>query len=308
MRDLNGKVAFITGGTSGIGLGIAKALGAAGMRLMLTYRREEANREALSYFANHPRIDVRTLRLDVTDREQMARAAHETIATFGKVHLLCNNAAASLLTSIDLATHEDWDWIFGVNVNGISNALVSFLPLMKQQGEGGHVMNVASMGSFVSGPNAGVYTASKFAVRGISESLRYALAPHGIGVSLVCPGLTRTEIYRSPLTRPGRTQSMPPDTSFLERLASVHATGMDPDEVGHRTLIGLLRNDFYIFTHPEFRDELREVCDEIVASFPSEDPGDAPRLVYEEVRRRRKEDARRLLEALPHRSMSSLSP
>ncbi len=308
MQELNLKVAFITGGTSGIGLGIAKALGSAGMRLMLTYRREETRREALRYFADHPHIDVRTIRLDVTDREGMAQAARETLEVFGKVHLLCNSAAASLMGSIDLATHDDWDWIFDVNVKGVANALVSFLPLLKSHGEGGHVMNVASMGSFISGPIAGIYSASKFALRGISENLRYSLAPLGIGVSLVCPGLTRTQIYRSSLTRPGSAVATAlPDAQFLERMASIHATGMDPDEVGRRALAGLMRNEFYIFTHPEFREELRDICSEVVESFPQEDPGDAPRLVYEELRRRRKADARRAVDLLRGRSLSTTS-
>lgn len=297
MQDLTGRVAFITGGTTGIGLGIAKALGHAGMRLMLTYRREQAKEEALSYFAAHPHIDVRTIRLDVRDREGFARAARDTVEAFGKVHLLCNSAAVSLMSSIDVATHEDWDWIFDTNVKGVANGLVSFLPLMKAHGEGAHVMNVASMGSFISGPNAGVYSASKFALRGIAETLRYSLAPHGIGVSLVCPGLTRTGIFRSIVTR-ARSAAGEPDESYIERLAKIHAAGMDPDEVGRRALAGLRRGDFYIFTHPEFRDELRELCEEITAAFPEEDPGDAPRLVYEAERLRRKADARRLLESL----------
>lgn len=300
MRDLEGKVAFITGGTTGIGLGVAKALGGAGMRLILAYRREESKREAMNYFAAHPQIEVYTTPLDVTDREAMARAARQTIEAFGKVHLLCNSAGASLLGSMDLATHADWDWIFDVNVKGIANALVTFLPLLKAHGEGGHVMNVASMGSFITGPGAGIYAASKFAVRGISESLRYALAPHGIEVSLVCPGLTRTQIYRSPLSRPPGAAGIAgqPDSAFLGRLARIHATGMDPDEVGRRTLDGLLHGDFYIFTHPEFREELRLVCEEVINSFPDEDPGDAPRLEFEEMRRRAKADARHAVESL----------
>ncbi len=299
MQELKGRIAFITGGTSGIGLGIAKALGEAGMRLMLTYRREQAREEALSYFAAHPHIDVRTVRLDVRDREAVERAAQETVEAFGRVHLLCNSAAVSLIDRIDVATYEDWDWIFDTNVKGVANALVSFVPLLKAHGEGGHVMNVASMGSFISGPNAGVYSASKFALRGIAESLRFSLAPDGISVSLVCPGLTRTGIFRSIWSRPRiAAGTAEPDESYIERMERIHAAGMDPDEVGRRALAGLLRGDFYIFTHPEFREELRELCEEITASYPEEDPGEAPRLVYEVERRRRKADARRAVESL----------
>jgi NAD(P)-dependent dehydrogenase (short-subunit alcohol dehydrogenase family) len=299
MHELKGRVAFITGGTSGIGLGIAKALGEAGMRLMLTYRREQAKQEALSYFAAHPHIDVRTVQLDVRDREAVERAARETVEAFGSVHLLCNSAAVSLIEKIDTATHEDWDWIFDTNVKGVANVLVSFVPLLKAHGEGGHIMNVASMGSFISGAYAGVYSASKFALRGIAESLRFSLAPHRISVSLVCPGLTRTGIFRSIVTRPRTAAGMAEaDDSYIERMEKIHAAGMDPDEVGRRALAGLLRGDFYIFTHPEFREELREVCEEVTTAFPEEDPGEAPRLVYEAERLRRKAEARRAVESL----------
>jgi NAD(P)-dependent dehydrogenase (short-subunit alcohol dehydrogenase family) len=310
MQELSGKVAFVTGGTTGIGLGIAKALAGMGMRIVVTYRREEARRSALTYFAEYPDVEVHAIQVDVTDRGAVAAAAQETLDRFGKVHVLCNSAAVTLMGDMDAATYEDWDWVFDVNVKGVINTLVAFMPLIKAHGEGGHILNVASMGAFIAGPNAGVYCASKFAVRGISEGLRFNLAPFRIGVSLVCPGLTRTEIYRTPLNRPAHLTKTGTqlDPSFLERLANVHATGMDPDEVGRRVLQGLLRNDFYIFTHPEFRREIEEICGELLAEFPAAPAGDAPRLVYEELRRSRKAEARRFVQDLRDEALRALGP
>ena len=104
------------------------------------------------------------------------------------------------------ASYADYDWIMGVNFGGVVNGLVTFIPRLKAQGEGGHIVNVASMAAYLSGPQAGIYTASKFAVRGLTECLRYNLAPHGIGVSLMCPGLTRTNAWDSALRRPASSR------------------------------------------------------------------------------------------------------
>src|SRR5690606_13724953 len=114
------------------------------------------------------------------------------------VHVLCNNAGVNLLRPTEHASREDWDWIVGVNLHGVINVLTEFLPPMKARGEGGHIVNIASMSAFIAGPLSGVYAASKFAVRGLSESLRYSLAPDGIGVTLVCPGLVKTDIFLAP--------------------------------------------------------------------------------------------------------------
>jgi short-subunit dehydrogenase len=142
------------------------------------------------------------------------------------------------------------------------------------------------MASFIAGPGAGIYTTSKFAVRGLTESLRFSLLPHRIGVSLLCPGLVRSRIYQSDRVRPARlsTHTTPPDAEFMRLLPQVHEAGMSPEEIGEKVLRGIRRNDFYIFPHPEFREELRAIFDEVLAALPDE-PVPPERLTFEEGRR-----------------------
>jgi short-subunit dehydrogenase len=173
----------------------------------------------------------------------------------------------------DTATYADYDWIMGVNFGGVVNGLVSFLPRIKAHGEGGHVVNVASMAAYLSGPQAGIYTASKFAVRGLTESLRYNLAPHDIGVSLMCPGLTRTNAWNSALRRPeafGDSGLGPVDPAQLQTFGGAFELGMDPDEVGRKTVEGIRENRAVIFSHPEFADDFREIYEASVAALPVE--------------------------------------
>ncbi|MGH8260040.1 MAG: SDR family NAD(P)-dependent oxidoreductase, partial [Steroidobacteraceae bacterium] len=164
---------------------------------------------------------------------------------------------------------------------------------------GGHIVNIASMSSFIPGGASGIYTTSKFAVRGLSECLRYALAPHRIGVSLVCPGLTKTRIFEAPLARPERlaNTAFPVSRESLQRLEAIHATGMDPDQVAQRTLAGVVENAFYIFPHSEFKDEVRADCEEILRAFTDE-AADPRRMTIEAARRRARQSAQQAVEEL----------
>jgi NAD(P)-dependent dehydrogenase (short-subunit alcohol dehydrogenase family) len=282
MRDVAGKVAFITGGGSGVGLGMAKAFVEAGMRVAIADARADHLEAATAELdgAVHP------IQLDVTDREGFARAADETEGVLGNVHVLCNNAGINLFNDIADATYQDWDWVLGVNLGGVVNGVVTFVPRMKARGERGHVVNTASMGAFIAGPGAGIYTTAKFAIHGLSDSLRYSLRPHGIGVSMVCPGLVKSKIYESDKLRPAElsTDVTPADQEFMRILPGVHEAGMEPEEVGQKVLRAITRNDFYVFTHPDHREELRELFDEIMAAFPNE-PAPAERLAFEAQRR-----------------------
>ncbi len=285
MQDLQGKSAFITGGAGGLGLGLAKACLHAGMRVAISYRRpeqlEQARRELAT--AGHT---VHGVQLDVTDRAAIARAAEELEAAFGKVHLLINNAGVSVFGPTDQATYDDYDWIMGVNFGGIVNMLVTFIPRIKAHGEGGHIVNVASLAAFLPGPQAGIYTASKFAVRGLTESLRDNLVPHGIGVSLMAPGLVRTNAHESALRRPAQysNTTFPSGTVVAEQLGPLFEAGMDPLEAGNLVLDGVRRNDLYILTHPENQDEFRELCDNVLAAWPK-GPVDPRRQAIEDQRR-----------------------
>jgi NAD(P)-dependent dehydrogenase (short-subunit alcohol dehydrogenase family) len=282
MRDVEGKVAFITGGGSGVGLGMAKTFIGAGMKVAIADIREDHLEAATAELDG----DVLAIRLDVTDRKAFARAADETERALGNVHIVCNNAGINLFNDISEATYQDWDWVLGVNLGGVVNGVVTFVPRIKAHGKGGHVVNTASMAAFIAGPGAGIYTTAKFAVHGLSDALRWSLLPHGIGVSMVCPGLVKSKIYESDLIRPAElsTDVTPADAEFMRILPDLHEAGMDPEEIGEKVLRAIRGNDFYVFTHPDHRDELREVFDETIAAFPDE-PVPADRLAVEEGRR-----------------------
>jgi NAD(P)-dependent dehydrogenase (short-subunit alcohol dehydrogenase family) len=283
MQDVTGKVAFITGGASGVGFGMAKVFSAAGMKVVIADIRQEHLDAAMQSFKG---AQVHAVRLDVTDRTAMARAADEADRVFGKVHIVCNNAGINLFNDIAAATYDDWDWIMGVNLGGVINGVQTFVPRIKAHGEGGHIVNTASMASFIAGAGAGIYTASKFAVRGVTEALRWSLMPHGIGVSVLCPGLVKSAIYKSEGIRPANlsvnASTMSPE--FLRQLEQIHQSGMEPEEVGEKVLRAIRANQFYIFPMPEFKDELRAIFDEALAALPNE-PAEPARLAFEDGRR-----------------------
>ncbi|HKQ77247.1 MAG TPA: SDR family NAD(P)-dependent oxidoreductase [Blastocatellia bacterium] len=285
MKDVKGKAAFITGGASGVGFGMARVFSDAGMNVVIADIRQDHLDQAMAHFIETGR-NAHPILLDVTDREAFDCAADEAEEAFGKIHIVCNNAGVNLFASMDECTYEDWDWVLGVNLGGVINGVRIFVPRIKKHGEGGHIVNTASMASFITGPGAGVYTTSKFAVRGLSEALRWSLAPHRIGVSVLCPGLVKTAIFESDKTRPRRLSSDigPVDQEFMARLPEIHQVGMEPEEVGQKVLRGIQRNDPYIFTHPEFKDELKAIFDEVLAALP-EGEADPRRLAFEESRR-----------------------
>lgn len=271
--DWAGKTAFITGGVSGIGFGIARAFSNAGMRLALSYRNEAYRAQAALWFAEQGREAPLFVKLDVQDRAQFAAVADAVEAHFGKVHVLVNNAGVSVFGPTDEASYDDFDWIMGVNFGGTVNGQVSFIPKLKAHGEGGHIVNVASMAAFCAGPQAGIYTASKFAVRGMTECLRYNLAPYDIGVSLMCPGLTKTNAWDSALKRPEHFADSgyaAPDRAALEQFGTAFDLGMDPLEVGEKTLAGMTANHGLILTHPDHRDDIEDIYRTTLAALPDE--------------------------------------
>ena len=272
MQDVEGKVAFITGGASGIGLGAAKAFVDAGMKVVMADVRQDNIDKAMAYFDGKQQSrSVHAIQLDVTDREAYARAADETIAKFDKLHVLFNNAGFGVGGPIKTSTFHDWDWGLGVMIGGVVNGIITMLPHILKHGEGGHIVTTSSMSAVVPIPNSAVYITAKAAVIGLSETIRAELAPDNIGVSAFCPGPVQSNIHESAKVRPEKYQN--PGAAERERqLANrpVNPLWMDNYECGQRILNGIRRNDLYILTHPEFEPPAREHYEALLSSFPHE--------------------------------------
>jgi len=290
MKDVKGKTSFITGGASGVGYGMAHAFLSAGMNVVIADIRDDKLESACDELKKIGE-NIHAITVDITDRAAMAKAADETEERFGRVHMLCNNAGINVFGPIEDANYDDWDWVMDVNLNSVFNGIKSFLPKIKAHGEGGHIVNTASMACIVSGPGAGIYTAAKFGVRGLTESLWYGLVPQGIGVSLVCPGLVNSNINNSEEIRPEtRAHSgYAENKEFAERLAEVQKMGMDPIEIGEKILRGILNDDLYILTHPDHQEEVVRDFEELLEAFPDEQ-GDPARIAFEEFRQKTKYD------------------
>ncbi len=286
MIDFAGRTAFITGGANGVGLGLARALLAEGCKVAIADIRQDAIDRALESFDNQEAMGIQ---LDVSSRADFPRAADEVEERFGPVSLVFNNAGINLFQTIEESSYDDWDWVLGVNFYGVVNGVMTFAPRMKERGLGGYIVNTASMAGFLTNGAPGIYNTTKFAVRGLSESLRASMAPHGIGVSIVCPGLVKSQIFASDDVRPDALKSdmKPVNVENNARLEQVHQYGMEPDVIAARILDGMRENRAYIFPHPEFKDELTEVFDEILADFRDypADPGFEQRIGFEKFRR-----------------------
>jgi NAD(P)-dependent dehydrogenase (short-subunit alcohol dehydrogenase family) len=293
MIDFAGRTAFVTGGANGIGIGLVRALLAEGCKVAIADIRQDAIEKALKTLDNQ---SVMGVQVDVSSRDAMEKAADEVEAKFGPVSLLFNNAGINLFQTIEDSSYSDWDWVMGVNLHGPINGVMTFVPRMIAAGNGGYIVNTASMAGWLASGAPGIYNTTKFAVRGMSESLRYSLAPHGIGVSILCPGLVKSYIYASDGVRPKELLdgAKPVDTANVQRLAEFHEFGMEPDVIAARVLDGMRENRTYIFSHPEFKDEVAGLFQEYLADFRDlpEDPGFEKRIGFEILRRDRYSEAR----------------
>ncbi len=271
MEDLEGRVAFITGGASGIGLGMAKAFLAEGMKVSLAdWNDQHIARARAELAGNNAVLFVKT---DVADRESLLAAAEETLEHFGKIHVLCNNAGVNGGGKAADPEFEDWDRAMAINLGGVVNGTKIIVPIIRAQGEGGHVVNTSSMAGMVPLPNLGAYSTAKYAVRGFSESLRIQLARDGIGVSCLFPGATRTAIVPLPEDDPEIDEVNAPQ--FLKDLWAAMRDAVDPEDTGRAVVQAIRENRFYIFTNSEFLPEVKQRHREIEASFPDDEPTEA---------------------------------
>lgn len=291
MKDFAGRTAFVTGGANGVGIGIVRNLLERGAKVAIADIRQDSIDAALKSLDNS---EVMGVQLDVASRDGFKAAADEVEAAFGPVSILVNNAGVNLFQPIEESSYDDWDWLLGVNLHGVINGVQTFVPRMVERvkaGEqvGGHVVNTASMAAFLAGGSPGIYNTTKYAVRGLSESLRYSLLKYGIGVSVLCPGLVKSYIYASDDIRPDalKAQMKAVDQTAVERLAGVHEFGMEPDVIGARVIEAMEANRLYIFSHPDHKDELREVFDYILDHYQDypKDPGFDQRVAFEKFRR-----------------------
>jgi NAD(P)-dependent dehydrogenase (short-subunit alcohol dehydrogenase family) len=271
MRELEGKSAFVTGGASGIGLALGRAFAEAGMKVMLADIEHRALDSALKELHDFgPK--VRGVSCDVADPDSVERAAHAAFEAFGNVHVICNNAGVAAGGGIDNISLDNWRWVIDVNLMGVLHGVRSFLPAMRAHGEGGHIVNTASMAGMNAGLGFSPYAASKFAVVAMSEGLAMQLKPHGIGVSVLCPSFVNTRIGDSGRNRPeryGATQPLDPTSPagmMVAEIARRLQSGLNAAEVAARVLSAIRENELYVFTHPNMREEVDERFAAILAA------------------------------------------
>src|ERR1700689_2950316 len=268
MPNLPGKTAVVTGGASGIGLGIAKALLGAGMNVVIADIRDDHLAAAAAELGSPER--VLALKLDVTSRSDYARAADAAEARFDKIHVLCNNAGVAVVGPTELATFADWDWVLGVNLGGTVNGIVTLLPRIKRHGEGGHIVNTASMSGLMPHPGATLYGTSKGAVVHMIECMRAELEPQGIICSAFCPGAVQSNIAESGKTRPAALAA----TGYAEadkrrqQLGSFFHLFSTKEAIGERVLQGILNDELYIMTQSEFRQGVEDRAQAMCAAVP----------------------------------------
>lgn len=272
MQNLPGKTAFVTGGASGIGLGIAKALLCAGMNVTIADIRQDHLDAAVAELAGGER--VLAVRLDVTDRADFARAADAAEAAFGKVHCLVNNAGVAVVGPTELATFADWDWVMGVNLGGVINGVTTMLPRILGHGEGGHIVNTSSMSGMVPVGGTTIYSTAKAAVLTMMETMRPELESRGVICSAFCPGAVQSNIAQAGETRPADLA----ETGYAEADKRRQDGGqffhlyMTKEEVGERVLQGILNDELYILTHSEFLPGVSDRAAAMVASVPVNRP------------------------------------
>ena len=275
MKIFSGRVAVVTGGASGIGYGMVQNFLKLGMKVVIVDFNRGYLEEARIALAG--RKDVHFIEADVGDRDQVRRAAEDAIHTFGKIHVLCNNAGIGGGGDTNDPDFDSWDRALRVNLGGVVNGTKIIAPLILGHGEGGHIVNTSSMAGVVPLPlpGLGAYQTAKFAVRGFTESLRMSLAPQGIGVSCLFPGGTRTRII----------EANAPDEAARAAAKDMTASWMDPVELGAYVVEGIRNNAPYILTHMEFRDEVRDLYQMLDVAFPRNQQVPPGRSGFEDNRR-----------------------
>lgn len=271
MKDVTGKMAFVTGGASGIGLGMARVFLRNGMKVVIADIRDDHLESAKRALDAGTRAHF--IRLDITDRDAVQAAADEAWRVFGKVHVLCNNAGVGSLGDIRKYTYSDWDWTLEVNLGGVVNGIQTFLPRLLAHGEEAHIVNTSSMGALLPMPGGAAYIAAKAAVSGLTEALRADLAGTNVGVTLLIPGPTRTNIHEVARLRPERFR----DSGLHDIEADLGhreppGVWLDPVAVGDMVLDAIRHNRLFLITHNEFVEGVRQRFAATMTGFPPGPP------------------------------------
>ncbi len=268
MKDLKGKTAYVSGAASGIGFGIASALAQAGANIALIDIRADALTEARNRLHNLG-VHVEAFVSDVSDAARLEETARAIDAAFGPIHIVCNNAGVSMLGEpLEEISLSDWNWVIDVNIKGVINGIHTFVPRLRQQGEGGHIVNTASIAGLQVNPNfrTGAYAMTKYAVVALSEALEQELSDTDIGVSVLCPAAVDTGIHLSARARPERLGG-PFVRSFDHFMGDLIKEGLRPEQVGARVVQAIRDNEFYILTHSSPREWVERRFARIMQAF-----------------------------------------
>jgi NAD(P)-dependent dehydrogenase (short-subunit alcohol dehydrogenase family) len=270
MKDFHGKIAFITGGASGLGLGLARASSEAGCKVVIADIRQSAIDEALAWFRGK-NAAVHGIRLDVTDRAAYAAAADEVEKVYGSApQLVFNNAGVNTFGPTEKSTYEDWDWLMGVDFWGVVNGMQTFVPRMIASGKPGHIVNTSSMGGFEGSTAAAIYCAAKAAVNNLSESYRMSLEKYGIGVTVCTPANIKSNIAEATRIRPEHLKNTGyvVNEQTIESLKSIHIHGMEPDVLAGHIKRAVEENQLYCIPYPEVREGLEKHFKAILDAVP----------------------------------------
>jgi len=269
MQQLEGRVAVVTGGGSGIGEGLVLACANAGMKVVAADLNADAAKAAAEK-ARATGAEALAVHVDVSDPGSVEALADKTFSEFGACHLLCNNAGVLVVGPAVERSEEEWRRGLDVNVMGVVHGVRSFVPRFRAQGGEAHVLNTASISGLCTVPAMGVYVATKFAVVGLSESLRSDLAPDGIGVTVLCPGGVKTGLIGDALREAGGKEQAAERMSHLMSVAKTTGEGaediLDPAAVAEMALDGVRANEPFVVTHAMYRPILEERFGAILAA------------------------------------------
>ena len=266
MKDFKDKVLFITGGASGAGLGQAKVFSEAGCKVVIADNRQDHIDEAMAYFKGK-NAEVHAVKLDITDRKAYEAAADEVEEVFGSPpQMLFNTAGVNTFGPAEASTYEDFDWVIGINLFGVINGMVIFVPRMIKAGKGGYIIATSSMAGFGAASKCTPYSASKAAVNNLMECYRQSLKPYKIGVSVLCPHGIATNIAEATYMRPKHLANTGYHVNkrTIEFEHNANSQGIDPVELAQILKKGIENEQFFIIPDPDPEETVRSHVERII--------------------------------------------